>query len=73
MKIKYNGTDAVDIDGVDDVQPGQVVEVAEHVGASLLLAGASFADDGTPTLPAAPLWTRPGKSTPETAPAVKES
>lgn len=73
MKIQYNGSDVVDIPGVDDVQPGQVVEVAEHVGASLLTAGATFADDGTPIMPAHPLWSRPGKkSTPDPAVAVKE-
>lgn len=73
MKIQYNGSDLVDIPGVDEVQPGQVVEVAEHVGESLLLAGATFAADGTPILPVAPLWVRAGKkSTPDPAAAVKE-
>lgn len=73
MKIQFHGDSAVDIPGVDGVQPGQVVEVADPVGESLLLAGATFAADGTPTLPDHPLWSRAGKkSTPEPAPAVKE-
>lgn len=73
MKIQFHGDSAVDIPGIDGVQPGQVVDVPDEVGESLLLAGASFADDGPPILPAAPLWSRPGKkSTPEPADAVKE-
>ena len=73
MKIQFNGDSAVDIPGIDGVQPGQMVEVADPVGESLLLAGATFAADGTPILPDAPLWVRAGKtSTPEPAPAVTE-
>jgi len=59
MKIQFCGTSAVDIPGVDDVQPGEVVEVADEVGASLLTAGASFADDGSITPAESPLWVVP--------------
>jgi hypothetical protein len=64
MKIQYCGSDAVDIPGHDDVQPGQVVEVADEVGASLLAAGSSFAADGTVSPPANPLWSVPAKPKP---------
>lgn len=77
MKIQYNGTSAVDIPGHDEVQPGQVVEVDDAVGESLLLAGHGFADDGTVVAqPDAPLWSRPGRNVPvssEPAAAEKES
>lgn len=57
MRITYHGTDVVDIPGRDNVQPGETVEVDNDVGASLLAAGSSIADDGTITAPAKPLWT----------------
>ena len=74
MKIQFNGDSAVDIPGIDGVDPGQVVEVPQHVGESLLLAGATFADDGTPIPAVDPLWSLPAKksTTPDPATAVKE-
>ena len=61
MKIQYNGTSAVDIPGHDGVEPGQVVDVDDEVGQSLLLAGHGHPDDGTVVAPAELLWSRPGK------------
>ncbi len=61
MKIQYHGTSAVDVPGHDDVQPGDVIEVPDEIGESLLGAGASHSvdDDGNPvvTPPDKPLWT----------------
>lgn len=57
MLLKYLGTHPVDIPGHDYVAPGAVVDVADEVGASLLVAGASFADSGElVALPENPLW-----------------
>lgn len=57
MKITYHGSSPVDIPGVDNVQPGSTVDVDDTVGASLLAAGTSIADDGTTVAPDKPLWT----------------
>lgn len=51
MLIKYRGRDPkdrqpVDIPGADGVAPGDVVDVDEAVGVSLLAAGASHHDNG---------------------------
>ena len=59
MKICYLGTSAVDILGRDRVEPLEVIEVSDELGASLLTAGATFTTaDGVVTMvpPAAPLW-----------------
>ncbi|MDO8391060.1 MAG: hypothetical protein Q7V57_11270 [Actinomycetota bacterium] len=58
MKIRYNGTSAVDIPGHDDVQPGQAVDVDDLVGESLLLAGHAHTDTGEVIAPPDPLWSR---------------
>ena len=77
MKIQFHGTSAVDIPGHDDVQPGQVVDVTDEVGSSLLAAGTAYPDDGAPVPARAPLWRIPAKksaNTPtETAEAGKEA
>lgn len=72
MKIQYRGADAVDIPGHDDVQPGQVVEVTDAVGTSLLAAGTSYDPDGqVVAAPSDPLWSTPTKkSTTPIEPAV---
>jgi hypothetical protein len=62
LKIIYNGSDVVDIPGVDGVQPGQTVEVSDAVGQSLLTAGSSIAADGKVVAPPKPLWTAVKKS-----------
>lgn len=59
MKICYLGTSAVDILGRDRVEPLEVIEVSDELGASLLTAGATFTTaDGVVTMvpAAAPLW-----------------
>lgn len=58
MKVKYSGISAVDIPGFDGVEPGDVIEVADDLGALLCGNGQ---------------WSQVKKSTPEAAPAVKES
>lgn len=76
MKIQYHGTSAVDVPGHDNVQPGDVIEVADEVGASLLAAGTAYPDEGAPVPAAAPLWRAPAKksaTTTETAEAGKEA
>lgn len=76
MKIQYYGTSAVDIHGHDNVQPGDVIDVADEVGASLLAAGTAYPDEGAPVPAAAPLWRAPAKksaTTTETAEAGKEA
>lgn len=70
MKITYNGSDVVDIPGVDGVLPGSTVEVDDAVGASLLSAGSSFDVDGKVVAPKSPLWTSAAK--PKTADAGKD-
>jgi hypothetical protein len=69
VRIQFNGDQPVDIPGVDEVQPGQTVEVSDAVGESLLTAGCSFADDGTPVeaVAGSALWTLPAK---KSAPAA---
>lgn len=58
MKIQFHGHTTVDIPGVDGVEPGDVVEVDDEVGASLLSAGTSFDDDGNVVgSPEDPMWT----------------
>ena len=57
MRIRYNGEDAVDIPGANYVEQGDVVEVSDEVGASLLLAGCSIDDDGNVTPAEDPLWS----------------
>lgn len=61
MKIQYNGTGAVDIPGHDEVLPGQIVEVDDAVGESLLTAGTSYPTKGKAVPPADPLWSIPSK------------
>lgn len=61
MKITYNGSDAVDVPGHDDVQPGQTIDVTDEVGASLLAAGTSYPADGPPIPPTNPAWSVPSK------------
>ena len=39
MKLRYQGTSAVDIAGHHDVQPGAIVDVTDDQGHALLLAG----------------------------------
>lgn len=72
MRITFNGSSAVDIEGHDNVEPGATVEVSDELGECLLMAGSSIDSDGNVTPPADPLWTRDGKkSKPEpAAPAV---
>ena len=76
MKIQFHGTSAVDVPGHDNVQPGDVIDVPDEVGASLLAAGTSYPDEGAPVPPVAPLWRSPARkatSTPtETAEAAPE-
>lgn len=76
MKIQYHGTSAVDVPGHDNVQPGDVIEVADEVGASLLAAGTAYPDEGAPVPAAAPLWRTPARKSgtnTETAEAGKEA
>ena len=76
MKIQFHGTSAVDVPGHDDVQPGDVIDVADEVGASLLAAGTAYPDEGAPVPAAAPLWRAPATksaTTTETAEAGKEA
>lgn len=73
MKIQYNGTDAVDIPGVDGVEPGSIVEVDDEVGASLLLAGTSIDADGVKVAPVKPLWTAPKNIKPAADVAGKDT
>ena len=56
MKVRYQGTSAVDIAGHNDVQPGAVVDVPTEQGTALLLAGTSIDAEGHQTPPEAPLW-----------------
>lgn len=56
MKIRYLGQSAVHIDGHDDVQPGDVVDVSHELGELLLFAGSNVDDDGVVTPPVSPLW-----------------
>lgn len=65
MKIQFNGSSAVDVPGHDGVEPGQVIDVADEVGVSLLAAGTAYPDDGKPVAPDKPLWTPAGKKTAE--------
>lgn len=59
MKIQYHGTSTVDIPGHDDVQPGDIVDVTDEVGASLLAAGCSFDSAGElVAAPPDPLWSQ---------------
>jgi len=61
MKIQYHGTSAVDVPGHDNVQPGDVIDVTDEVGASLLGAGTAYPDDGAPVAPRSPLWRSPAR------------
>ena len=70
MKIQFNGTGAVDVPGADDVQPGEIVELAESVAVSLLAAGSSVDADGVVTPAAHPLWSLPPKPKTETTAAA---
>lgn len=56
MKLRYQGTSAVDIAGHHDVQPGAIVDVPDDQGHALLLAGTSIDAEGHQTPPDAPLW-----------------
>ena len=67
MKIRFNGTSAVDVPGADDVQPGDVVDLADEVAVSLLGAGCSIDAEGVTTPAADPLWSLPAKA-PKTEP-----
>ena len=70
MKIQFNGTSAVDVPGADDVQPGDVVDLADEVAVSLLAAGSSIDTAGITTPAADPLWSipaKPRKTDPDTA------
>lgn len=58
MKIQYHGTSTVDIPGHADVQPGDIVDVTDKVGAGLLAAGCSFDSAGElVAAPPDPLWS----------------
>jgi predicted RNA polymerase sigma factor len=57
MRIQYNGDNPVDIPGVDEVEPGDVVDVDDEVGESLLAAGTAYPDEGDPIKPKDPLWS----------------
>ena len=70
MKIQFNGSSAVDIDGHDGVEPGAVVDVPDALAAQLLAAGTEYPTDGAPIPPTAPLWTVATKPTKGTTPAV---
>lgn len=60
MKIQFNGTSAVLAPGTDDVvEPGDVIDVAADIGASLLTAGTAYPADGPPVPPESPLWSLP--------------
>lgn len=71
MKLQYKGTSAVDIATHDNVQPGDVIKVADELGEALLRAGHTFPDttyddDGNPvevesTPPDHPLWVKTSK------------
>lgn len=65
MKVRYQGTSAVDIAGHFDVQPGAVVDVPTEQGTALLLAGTSIDAEGRKTPPAAPLWVADKSKTAE--------
>ena len=59
--IIYQGTSPVDIDGYENVQPGDTVEVPDAQAAALLSAGTSYSDPDengnvTVTPPEDPLW-----------------
>jgi hypothetical protein len=58
VKIKYTGISAVDIDGHDNVAPGDVVDVPTELADRLL-------DNGQ--------WSKTGKPTIDPADAGKES
>jgi len=77
VKIQFCGISPVDIDGHSNVSPGDTIEVSDDLGARLLFAGSSVADDGKVTPPAEPEWVaaKPAKGTNPTEPAaaVKES
>lgn len=75
MKIQYHGTSAADVPGHDNVQPGEVIDVTDEIGASLLASGTAYPDDGPPVPPPVPLWRTPAKkpTTPETAEAGKDT
>lgn len=73
MRIKYRGRDPkdrqpVDIPGADGVAPGDVVDVDEAVGVSLLAAGASHHDNGDVEPAAWACWV-PAKAAAKTDPA----
>ncbi len=57
MRIQYNGESAVDIPGVSEVEHGDVIDVDDEVGESLLVAGTAHPDEGDPIKPKDPLWS----------------
>lgn len=61
MKITYTGTSPVDVDGHDNVQQGDTIDVPDQLAHRLLLAGSQIDDTGTVTPPATPTWTATGK------------
>ena len=73
MKVQYHGTDAVDVPGHDNVQPGDVIDVADEVGTSLLAAGTAYPDEGPPVPPRSPLWRPPARTATNTPPETAEA
>lgn len=66
MYIQYLGDRAVSIPGHDRVEPGDIVDVDDVVGASLLMAGGQDRDGEV--IVDTPLWAAP--STSPTVPAA---
>lgn len=61
MKIRYNGSSAVLAPSTDDeVQPGDVIDIADDIAATLLIAGYSFDNNGAQVaVPDNPIWSLP--------------